>query len=338
MMVDNKRCHFDDLGDLMERYSVQFVGKGSEFAILIVKNLLLTILTLGIYHFWGKVEVRKFLWQHTVFHGHRFAYTGNGLELFLARLKLIGFLIALVAVVGGLGYVASLIGGAATVVFGIFTAVVYLLFYFVLLPFALVSSYRFRMSRTTWCGIQLGVLDCTKEYIKTFAIGGILTLLTIGIYSPILMADLHRILANNTRAGTLKFRFNGDGKDLLMTFIICFLLVIPTLGISMFWWSAKYHTYILSKTFMGNEADGFAQGDLQLTGGEIFVQFLVSFVIIMLTLGLAFPWILVRNLQWMFAKVSFNGDVNFDAIKQDKKGMISTLGDGIGDALDLGLT
>ena len=56
------------------------------FGIYMV-NLLLTIVTLGIYRFWAKTRIRRYLWSHTEFLGDRFEYTGTGKEL------LIGFLI-----------------------------------------------------------------------------------------------------------------------------------------------------------------------------------------------------------------------------------------------------
>ena len=50
-------------------------------------NMLLRILTLGIYHFWAKTEVRKRIWSAIRINDEPLTYTGRGLELF------IGFLI-----------------------------------------------------------------------------------------------------------------------------------------------------------------------------------------------------------------------------------------------------
>ena len=46
-----------------------------------IVNVCLTILTLGVYHFWGKAKVRRYLFSHTAFAGDRFAYHGTGKEL-----------------------------------------------------------------------------------------------------------------------------------------------------------------------------------------------------------------------------------------------------------------
>src|SRR5262245_1687148 len=51
-------------------------------------NLLLMIVTLGIYGFWARTEVRKRTWSAVRIEGEPLHYTGTGGELFL------GFLIA----------------------------------------------------------------------------------------------------------------------------------------------------------------------------------------------------------------------------------------------------
>src|SRR5262249_60228612 len=52
-------------------------------------NFVLRILTLGIYHFWGKTEVRRRIWSAVRLNGEPLEYTGTGKELFL------GFLVVL---------------------------------------------------------------------------------------------------------------------------------------------------------------------------------------------------------------------------------------------------
>jgi uncharacterized membrane protein YjgN (DUF898 family) len=59
------------------------------FLGLSLKNGLLNIVTLTLYRFWGKTEVRRRVWSTTYLNDEPFEYTGRGVELF------IGFLIAL---------------------------------------------------------------------------------------------------------------------------------------------------------------------------------------------------------------------------------------------------
>ena len=71
---------------------ISWAGKGSDYIGLGFKVFFLKIITLGIYHFWGKTEVRKRLWNHVRVNSEPLEYTGTGMELFL------GFLIVMLVV------------------------------------------------------------------------------------------------------------------------------------------------------------------------------------------------------------------------------------------------
>ena len=75
------------------RNRLLYEGKRGALARIAVTNALLTMPTLGIYRFWGKTRVRRYLWSRVGFLGDPLEYTGTGRELFL------GFLVA-VAVIG----------------------------------------------------------------------------------------------------------------------------------------------------------------------------------------------------------------------------------------------
>ena len=75
--------------DISQRNSAfQFHGSWQEFARIAFPNLLLSIVTLGIYRFWATTREREYLWSKTQFIDERLEWTGRGIELF------IGFLMA----------------------------------------------------------------------------------------------------------------------------------------------------------------------------------------------------------------------------------------------------
>lgn len=81
----------------------QYRGTRGELFPLAISVALLTFVTLGIYRFWGKTRIRKYIWSSTVGDGDAFEYTGTGLEKFL------GFLVAIVALAIYLGVVQMLL-------------------------------------------------------------------------------------------------------------------------------------------------------------------------------------------------------------------------------------
>src|SRR5579862_6777094 len=78
-------------------------GQLSSFAWLSLRNGALNLITLTLYRFWGKTEVRRRLWATTYLNDEAFEYTGRGVELF------VGFLLALLVIV--LPYLCVIFGG-----------------------------------------------------------------------------------------------------------------------------------------------------------------------------------------------------------------------------------
>lgn len=145
-------------------------GRFGELFVLFIINVLLSIVTLGIYRFWGKTRIRKYVWSRSSFRGERFEYSGTGLELFL------GFLFAFV-IFGPpfLGFYAWLyfdpppnnpqdpeflrrIGLFYLVGFGLLI----LAFYFI--HVATFAAYRYRLSRTVWRGVRGSVSGSAWTY------------------------------------------------------------------------------------------------------------------------------------------------------------------------------
>ena len=77
-------------GAMSGRRSIElgYDGRAGEVGKIALSNSLLGLVTLGIYRFWAKTRLRRYLWSHVSMEGDRFEYTGRGIELF------IGFLIA----------------------------------------------------------------------------------------------------------------------------------------------------------------------------------------------------------------------------------------------------
>ena len=130
---------------------VGYLGKPGLFGI-VVKNLLLTVITLGIYRFWARTRLRRYFWSNIVVSGEPIEYTGTGRELF------VGFLIAL-AVLLPLGVVYTVVeraflGDAAA------TVALKLLYFAVLATLIQAAKFRarrYRLSRTVFRWLVGGV-------------------------------------------------------------------------------------------------------------------------------------------------------------------------------------
>src|SRR4051812_34056400 len=85
-----------------------FTGTGSEYFRIWIVNLLLTIVTLGIYSAWAKVRKMRYLYDSTHLAGSSFEYHGNPIAILKGRI------VAVVLIVGyNLAFKLSPVAGLA---------------------------------------------------------------------------------------------------------------------------------------------------------------------------------------------------------------------------------
>jgi len=56
------------------RFKLKFFGAGSTYFGIVILNLLLTIVTLGLYYPWAKAAYRKYTWNEIEMKGSRFTF------------------------------------------------------------------------------------------------------------------------------------------------------------------------------------------------------------------------------------------------------------------------
>jgi uncharacterized membrane protein YjgN (DUF898 family) len=171
-----------------------------------------------------------------------------------------------------------------------------------------------------------------KQYMRTFLLGFLLMVITLGLYSPVLQNNLRKQMTDNTRLGSEPFRYDGVSKEVFWIWFKGVLLSLVTLGIYSFWMQARLMRYYLEHTHFSQ-----ARGSSRLSGGDLFVIFLVNLFGTTLSLGIAFPWLITYTLRTVLERVSFEGEIDFQRITQDPSLRGSAGGDALAGALDVGL-
>ena len=309
-------------GERGEEYGFSFQGSGGEYFLIFLKHVFLTLITLGIYFAWAKSQRREFIWKSLSFHGHSFRYTGAGMELF----KGYCLLILAYAAFFGIPALVRLVNEG----FGEFVQVALFLAVVAALPLVIYRSRAFLYNRTTWRGIRFGLLREYRPFAVQFLVGTILTVLTLGLYAPVNANRLHRILMNNTRFGSLKFRYDGNDFEVWLLTIKGYSLTFVTLGIYYFWYRAKLEQYRAVHTYIGENGRLHSE----VTGAQLLILYLVNSIGLTMSLGLAFPWILMYSLGELADRYSVRGLIDFDSIVQraEEEGAFA---EGVADALDL---
>ncbi|MGQ0457690.1 MAG: YjgN family protein [Hyphomicrobium sp.] len=137
-----------------------FDNRGDRLIGLGFVNGLLRVVTLGLYSFWGKTEVRRKLWSFTRANGEPLEYTGTGKELCLGFMIMFG-VVALPVLLAGVA-VAIAFGGDRSAL-AAYQTLIYLGF-FLLIGNAMYRARRYRLSRTRWRGIRGALVGSPGAY------------------------------------------------------------------------------------------------------------------------------------------------------------------------------
>jgi uncharacterized membrane protein YjgN (DUF898 family) len=202
-------------------------GKIGELYGIFIKNLLLQIITLGIYRFWATTNTRRYIWSRMRFQGERFEYTGTGGELFKGFLLAIAIMIGAIVGAGIFSAILRAVTGSA-----LLAAVPLLALYIVIAVVAAgayFSAQRYRLSRTQWCGIRGGMTGSSFVYGVYVLLYGLLCIVTLGQMVPWVSMRLAERRINASSFGSLPFHFEGRARALYAAFVGTFVGVVALL-------------------------------------------------------------------------------------------------------------
>lgn len=209
-----------------EETAFSFDGDWRELAPILLTNLMLSIVTLGFYRFWGIARERRYLWSKTRFIDDRLEWMGTGKELFLGFLLVIAILFVPLLV---LQFVVQALllqgqGGLA----GMLILTVYLVFFYVA-GLAIFRGLRYRLSRTHWHGIRGGSEDPGFGYGWSYTWKTIVGSFVLGLLIPWSMTSLWSERWNRMSFGPHSFESSPEWGGLMRRFLLCYLAPIVAL-------------------------------------------------------------------------------------------------------------
>jgi uncharacterized membrane protein YjgN (DUF898 family) len=153
----------------LTREHFTFTGTTREYFGIWIVNILLTILTLGIYSAWAKVRRQRYFYGNTWLAGASFDYHARPVQILIGRLIVVGFLVAYYGMSQILPFVGGLIGVA-------------ILF---LVPWFVSRGMRFNARVTSYRNIRF---DFTGKYggaFLAYLLGGAMIYGSAGILAPL---------------------------------------------------------------------------------------------------------------------------------------------------------
>ena len=289
--------------DLSPR-TFSFTGSGSEYFRIWIVNLLLSIVTLGLYSAWAKVRRLRYFYGHTFVDGAAFGYHARPVAILKGRL--IAY-----AVLGAIGLVNQVWPLAA---FPLYFAV------FALFPFVVVRALKFRAANTSHRGVRFAFDGSVAEAYRTYVLWPVASILSLGLTVPYMLKRQREFSVANSRYGRARFRLSIPAwpvyRVCLLALAAFFLLVGAGIAgasrlnpATLKPWAvvtALVATYILIgvlvvafMTVFENLAwnhTGLAEHRFEgrLRASRLFGLYATNALAIGLTLGLAVPWAQVR--------------------------------------------
>lgn len=292
---------------------VQFHGTGSEYFGIWIVNLVLTILTFGIYSAWAKVRRLRYFYQHTELAGAHFDYHGNPWAILKGRFIALGLVLAY-----NLSIEVSLKLFALT-----------LLLVIVIMPWLLRQSFRFRLHYSSYRGLRFAFKGTTKDSYITFLVYGFFTIITAYLAAPLFHRQMKLYQHGNSQFGQTRFSFGATTgefyvawgvvmalglllgiaaifgpvvagmfmqgsteahsiKMMVITAIIFLVVLVGSLFLVPLWESATQNL-IWNSTTLGPH-----RFECKLSPGRLMGIYLSNLVLVMVTLGLFMPWAQVR--------------------------------------------
>jgi len=234
-----------------------FTGKSGEFIKLYLVQFLLTLITLGIYAPWCTKKITVYIVSHSEYDGEKATFLGKGNKLF--KYFLLALLIPIIIWAGLFGALMGIkslsmkiMDPAQVILFSILVVIVYILIFIIIVPY-MYLKYKWFFN-LKW---KNSIISWNTEFWPScfFLIKQILlTLVTLGIYWPVLTIKTWRYFASKTvliqnNEKTANFGFEGKtGKGFCLLWgqiLLCFI----TLGLYFPWAYTKGLNYFINNTF-----------------------------------------------------------------------------------------
>jgi len=249
-------------------HAFSFHGNWRDYAPIAFTNLLLTIVTLGIYRFWATTRTRRYLWSQTQFIDERLEWTGTGLELF------IGFLIVLLLFgvpilflqFGMQAMIFQGYAGAAGVL-----ALLAFAFIFYLSGIARFRMVRYRLSRTWWHGIRGGSDDKGWAYGWSYVWRYLVSAIALYLPVPWAMMSLWNQRWSKMSFGPYEFRADASSASVYWRFLLFYLLPILIVVLFFGLMSMMSRNGALFPTHEGDPIDPRAAGLIGLFALLVYV-------------------------------------------------------------------
>lgn len=314
----------------------EFTGSGSEYFRIWIVNLVLTILTLGVYSAWAKVRRNRYFYGHTRLGVAAFEYLAEPMAILKGRLLALGIF---------------LIYAGATQIYP-WTAPVFGLLFLAATPWLVINALKFRTRNTAFRNVRFDFIANYREAVRIFIGLPLLIVFTLGLIVPYLVYRQKAFIVNHSAFGKTQFNFKGTAGDFYRLFGELLFALLAGIGLLLVAASiAKPLAFVgMPVLYFGLIAYAIAQiGNMvynraRLAGNgfksdlrmrDLFMLYLTNAIGIVVTLGFFIPWAAVRMARYRAGRLTFLGRGDLDVFVNREAARIGSAGEEMGDLFDV---
>jgi uncharacterized membrane protein YjgN (DUF898 family) len=206
----------------------EFRGSAGEYFGIWIVNILLTIITVGIYSAWAKVRRNRYFYGNSFIDDHSFDYHARGLQIFIGRAIVFGYIVAYNVVLSISPIAGGLLG----------------LLMLVLLPWIVMRSLRFNARVTSYRNIRFDFVGKTWGAVVAVLFGSLVSVFSLGILAPFASRWLYGYVFNNLRYGDRKFETDPKIGALYRVWLPAFVLMLVGIAIGSFLGIMAYYSAV----------------------------------------------------------------------------------------------
>ena len=323
-------------GDGISRVPFEFSGKGSEYFKIWLVNIILSIITLGIYSAWAKVRRKQYFYGSTKLFGSSFEYLADPVKILKGRLIVVGFFILYSVLSSLLPLVSGIMG----------------LVFILILPWLIVRSLVFNAHNSALRNVRFGFKGSIKEAVKIYILWPLAAALTLGALSPYVYFRQKKYVVENTVYGRTAFVFTATAREYYRIFfgalipIITGIILMAVAGfflppvsalvfLVLYLYLMAYFSVKTTNLLFNTSSLSHHRFEAGLKTGEYMMLVLTNSLGVAVTLGLFFPWAKVRTLQYKLKHVALLASGNLEGFIADEKKQVSAIGEEVGDFFDM---
>ena len=203
-MEENSPARQQTTTSTNNEHRFEFRGDGTEYFKIWIVNILLTIVTLGIYSAWATVRNNRYFYSNLYLDNNNFRYLAEPLTILKGR------------IIAVLAFVAYSVTAQLMPTVGVVLALLLL----VAIPFFVNQSLAFKHRMSAYRNIQFRFHGSYGEAFMILYVWPILGVLTLGILYPLAMKKMHEYMVRNSAYGTTHFSYEAAHWDYAKIFLV----------------------------------------------------------------------------------------------------------------------